>query len=339
MSTNTILASAPLTTTNYILKATGTTLGNSLIWDNGTNVGVGNTNTSYTLDVSGTIRSTTSAYFATTSGNVGIGTSSPSATLQVLSSSTTANPSVLIENQGPTATSLLYFKNSAARQMLIGYTGASYSGGEYGVIDVLGAYPLTFSTTDTERMRITSGGNVYFNTASGSGNLEKYYFITSDTNQNMRLNNTQNVSGNIGIVQILGTNCNNTSSYHLIATAGGNQFNVFGNGTYGTSSDIRLKKNIETARNGYLEDIDKIRVVKYNWNNQEDTEAKELGVIAQELEQIFPKMVQDGAKIDENEPFKIVKYSVFIPMLIKAIQELSAQNKQLEDRIYKLENK
>ena len=54
MSLNTILATAPLTTTNYILKATGTTIGNSLIFDNGTNVGIGNTNTTYKLDVSGT---------------------------------------------------------------------------------------------------------------------------------------------------------------------------------------------------------------------------------------------------------------------------------------------
>ena len=44
-------------TTNYISKFTGsTTLGNSLIWDNGTNVGIGNTNTSYTFDVTGTGR-------------------------------------------------------------------------------------------------------------------------------------------------------------------------------------------------------------------------------------------------------------------------------------------
>jgi hypothetical protein len=54
MSLNTILATAPLTTTNYVLKATGTTIGNSLIWDNGTNVGIGNQGTTYKLDVSGT---------------------------------------------------------------------------------------------------------------------------------------------------------------------------------------------------------------------------------------------------------------------------------------------
>jgi len=54
MSLNTILATTPLTSTNYVLKATGTTIGNSLIFDNGTNVGIGNTNTTYKLDVSGT---------------------------------------------------------------------------------------------------------------------------------------------------------------------------------------------------------------------------------------------------------------------------------------------
>ena len=63
MSLNTILATTPLTSTGYHLKATGTSIGNSLIWDNGTNVGIGNTNTSYTLDVSGTGRFTGAGYF------------------------------------------------------------------------------------------------------------------------------------------------------------------------------------------------------------------------------------------------------------------------------------
>jgi len=62
-------------TTSYVPKFTGTsTLGNSLIWDNGTNVGIGNTNTSYTLDVTGTGRFTgalsgTTATFITNSNS------------------------------------------------------------------------------------------------------------------------------------------------------------------------------------------------------------------------------------------------------------------------------
>jgi hypothetical protein len=62
-------------TTNYVPKFTGTsTLGNSLIFDDGTNVGIGTTSPSYKLDVTGTLRNTTGAAFATSSGNVLVGT-------------------------------------------------------------------------------------------------------------------------------------------------------------------------------------------------------------------------------------------------------------------------
>jgi hypothetical protein len=57
MSTNSILATAPLVTTNFLLRATGTTIGNSLIFDNGTNVGIGNQGTTYKLEVTGTFGS------------------------------------------------------------------------------------------------------------------------------------------------------------------------------------------------------------------------------------------------------------------------------------------
>ena len=48
---------------NYVVKQSVSGLANSLIFDNGTNVGIGNTNTLYKLDVSGTFRATGDAYF------------------------------------------------------------------------------------------------------------------------------------------------------------------------------------------------------------------------------------------------------------------------------------
>lgn len=74
-------------TTNYHAKFTGaSTLGNSLIFDNGTNVGIGNTNTTYTLDVTGTGRFLTTSTIPltaeTTSGNSGV---------MIKTSSTTTN--------------------------------------------------------------------------------------------------------------------------------------------------------------------------------------------------------------------------------------------------------
>lgn len=105
----------------------------------------------------------------------------------------------------------------------------------------------------------------------------------------------------------------------------------FANGTFGTVSDATKKKNIETARN-YLDDIKNIRVVKYNWNTDEDGTPKELGWIAQEVEQVFPGMVA------ELEGTKLLKKEVFVPMLMKCIQEQQAIIEGLEARLTALES-
>jgi len=78
--------------------------------------------------------------------------------------------------------------------------------------------------------------------------------------------------------------------------------------------------------------LSKLRIVKYNWYNHEDNEPKELGWIAQEVEQVFPGLVQTDVADDGTE-CKSVKLSVFTPMLIKAVQELNAQVKELKAEI------
>ena len=57
---------------------------------------------------------------------------------------------------------------------------------------------------------------------------------------------------------------------------------------------------------------------------------KQIGVVAQELETVFPGMIdetpdRDAEGNDLGTTTKSVKYSVFVPMLIKAIQELKAE--------------
>ena len=63
-----------------------------------------------------------------------------------------------------------------------------------------------------------------------------------------------------------------------------------------------------------------------NYNMIGDTQ-KQIGVVAQELEEVFPGMVdespdQDAEGNDLGTTTKSVKYSVFVPMLIKSLQEL-----------------
>ena len=82
--------------------------------------------------------------------------------------------------------------------------------------------------------------------------------------------------------------------------------------------------------------------VKVRSYNLIGSTTKQLGVIAQELETVFPAMVDESPDRDaENNVLettsKSVKYSVFVPMLIKAIQEQQALITQLTARITALE--
>jgi hypothetical protein len=157
-SLNTKLATAPNTSSNYVLKATtSTTIGNSLIWDNGTNVGIGNTNTTYTFDVTGTGRTTTGTYLATSSGSVGIGTTSPYAIA--------TGRNVTIEDSTNNDIALT-FGLAGTR------TGQIYTSGLQFRLSAVTNIPMLFFTNDTERMRITSTGNVGIGTTSANAKFQ-----------------------------------------------------------------------------------------------------------------------------------------------------------------------
>ena len=145
----------------------------------------------------------------------------------------------------------------------------------------------------------------------------------------------------------------------LIIYESGNVQNY--NNSYGSLSDIKIKENIVDAT-PKLDKLMQVRIV--NYNKIGDT-TKQIGVIAQELEKIFPSMIEEFEdtkdievkKVDENgniildengNPImeskleflgtktKSVKYSVFVPMLIKAIQEQQEQIEVLKSHINSL---
>jgi hypothetical protein len=127
----------------------------------------------------------------------------------------------------------------------------------------------------------------------------------------------------------------NTSNYLIVATTSAvDKFYVYTNGnvvnannSYGSLSDVTLKENIVDAT-PKLEKINSVRVVNYNLIGDEQ---KQIGVIAQELETVFPSIVE----IDGKTGLKQVKYSVFVPMLIKAVQELKAEVDSLKQQLGK----
>ena len=131
-----------------------------------------------------------------------------------------------------------------------------------------------------------------------------------------------------------------TPTTNLIIYANGNIQNT--NNSYGAISDIKLKENIVDAT-PKLENILKLRIVNFNLIDDQ-SKTKQIGVIAQEVEEVFPGVVEtvqdhtdQGEMLDTYT--KNVKYSVFVPMLIKAMQEQHVIIEELRARIVQLEAK
>ena len=103
------------------------------------------------------------------------------------------------------------------------------------------------------------------------------------------------------------------------------------NCTGGTcSSDIRWKKNI-LPLNNTLSKIQQLRGVSYYWRTNEFPDrdfnkSKQIGVIAQEVEKVFPELVKT-----DNEGYKSMDYMSLTAVLLEAMKAQQAQIEQLKE--------
>lgn len=111
------------------------------------------------------------------------------------------------------------------------------------------------------------------------------------------------------------------------------------------SSDARFKKNIEPINDALIK-LNNVRGVKFEWNefvnarrNGYVLNKPTLGVIAQELEAVFPELVDHWHLSDDCPDARAVNYEKIIPVLIEAVKELNNKNIQLEARLSALESK
>jgi hypothetical protein len=295
----------------------------------------------------------TTAVTIDTSQNVGIGTSSPSQKLDV---SNTANSGVSIKinssNAGSSTYGALIFGSdidSTVSSIQQNSSTNTTLGGANSLNIFSKSAPITFSTQSIERMRIDSSGNLLVGTTSPATNCQNT-IVGASTGINLALGVIHNATTNVVRGLLLKCpNFNGNDGYLMIgARSGGDVAYMYSNGnwtnlnnSYGALSDIKLKENIADAT-PKLEKINQVRVVTYNLKS--DPSQKQIGVIAQELEQVFPSMVEETADRDAegNEldtKTKYVKYSVFVPILIKSIQEQQALITSLTARIEALEAK
>ena len=198
---------------------------------------------------------------------------------------------------------------------------------------------IRFSVNDSEKMRINSSGNLLINQTSSALTYGK-----------LQVSAGGETAGHGGIVAFFDTDGSVASSnlIQLLSFSGdtdatGGQFirfrdsnSVMGSvsaasGTtvaYNTSSDRRMKENIVDAVS-QLDVINNIQIREFDWKNNGH---HEVGVIAQELNEVIPNVVQEGGEDVTEEPWG-VDYGKLTPYLVKAIQEQQTQIDALQSEI------
>jgi len=222
---------------------------------------------------------------------------------------------------------------------------------------------LVFSTTadgassPTERVRITNGG-FFKATNSGSypdGTADDYghYFThnrTSGPVLYIRADSSSYADSNESALRVLVNRSTTNGTFNIAEFRNGNASgrcfikdsgNLQNtNNSYGSLSDIKLKENIADAQSQW-DDIKAIEVKSYNFISKPDE--RQIGVIAQQVEQVSPGLVEQTRDFDEDgndlgTVTKGVKYSVLYMKAVKALQEAMERIETLEAKVAALES-
>ena len=101
-----------------------------------------------------------------------------------------------------------------------------------------------------------------------------------------------------------------------------------------TVSDRRLKDNIVDIENA-LDKVTSLRGVKYNWNLGPRKDQLDMGLIAQEVEEIIPEVVREKTMplMGQGDTlYKTVDYEKLVAVLIEAIKELKVEIDELKSK-------
>jgi hypothetical protein len=243
------------------------------------------------------------------SGNVGIGTTGPARRLTVSAGGGLSVLAIQDANTGSTATD--------GFQLQLAGNGDAY----------LWNYEnanMVFGTNDTERARFDTSGNL---------------LVGKSATNDAALGAEMQASGAVSSARSGTTNAQATMIVYSTGAAA-YRFYVTMDGVINATStsiaaisDIRLKENVRELDAG-LDTILALKPRRFDWKEGKGKDVKDdMGFIAQEVEEVLPALI-GGWKAGEGEPddLKSVKAGDLIPVLVKAIQELTARVAQLEGK-------
>ena len=276
------------------------------------------------INTGGTTRATVDS-----NGSLGVGTTSPSSFDAdgddfVVSTSGHTGITINSGSAGSTSRGSIYFAEGTAGDADKTRGAVQYQHGD----DFMRCI-----TNANERMRIDSSGKLLVGrtnsiTITGDGSTHVFEAITDNGYALATHSDTSNKRG-IGIYYPSSSGASDAirfaigSSAKFIVNGDGNVTNA--NNSYGSISDVSLKENIVDA-NSQWDDIKNIRVRNYNFKESTGQPTHtQIGVVAQELETVSPKLVEVS-----EDGTKTVSYSILYMKAVKALQEAQARIETLE---------
>jgi hypothetical protein len=241
------------------------------------------------------------------SGNVGIGTSSPARRLDV------RGGTGMQVNEDGAGTKVITLRSDFA--------------GVGPAVNVTTNDPLLLMTNNTERARFDSSGNLLVGTTSST-------FSVSPSSTGLQVRSTGQIWPNTAYASQDNIVCATTGSVSGTHTfisfyAGGtSRGSINFNGStlsYSTSSDYRLKENIQPMTSA-LATVAQLNPVTYTWK---DGGFAGQGFIAHELQEVVPDAVigeKDAVDADGNPQYQGIDTSFLAATLTAAIQELKGIN-------------
>ena len=238
------------------------------------------------------------------SGNVGIGTSTPS----------TYGNGLVVYNA---ATGVV----RAAGGSVTGYMFAS-NGGSVGAAGTETNHPFALYTNNTERARITTGGDFLVGTTSAIASSTGGIHVQNGGEQ-IRIKNTNNAN-----YWRFVTDNNNTVYIVNQSTTG--VFMANGGSSWSGLSDERHKDIIEPITDA-VEKVSTLRTVIGKFKTDDDGVRRSF-LIAQDVQKVLPEAVHHA-----DQDRLGLAYTEVIPLLTAAIKELTAKLEAAEARIATLE--
>ncbi|MFH1878179.1 MAG: tail fiber domain-containing protein, partial [Candidatus Omnitrophota bacterium] len=244
-------------------------------------------------------------------GNVGIGTDAPGAKLDIKKDNVAATawtPNLVI-NYGYTGIGANGLRIRTDQQDInydiFGYDHTSSNDEYLGFKVYAGAIGENFDT-NTPQMVLHKGGNVGIGTDAPAVKLSVVGGrIAQDT---------WTADGDVAV-----------------------QYDTGGTNALGiATSDRRLKKNFEPLTDS-LDKTLQIEGLLYHDKDQEDSEKKKLGLIAQDVMEVMPEAVFAYHNEETDEEYYGVHYERLSVLLIEAIKEQQAEIAELRDRVAVLE--